>query len=269
MEDYLDIALGIEPPLSTSTIHPGTRESLFSRYNKVEGQESNSNFGVLLSGGRAQGGHHEDAWSVALNRNERSMPEEMETLENVEKAISKVNTYETDTGYNEIVVQHPEIAGVFFHWLEEDGNKGVLKEGEENILPDGNGIQYGWWWKTVGNFQKRDMPLFVLNQTNNTVREVYDLDFEKRTFKVGPVVEPAELTHLHESQKRHQTPEARKRAVGRVFDHVSGILTDEEKEMYRPESMPESEGWGDNNDVPPPLPKEEWDPNGSVPPPLT
>ncbi|NTV22596.1 MAG: hypothetical protein HGB03_03485 [Candidatus Yonathbacteria bacterium] len=241
VEDYLDIDLSIKPPISTSTIHPGTQESLFSHYNKTEGQESG--FGILLSGGRAQGGYHEDAWSVAKNRNERSMPEEMQTLESVNKAISKVNTYDTDTGYNEVVVQSPEIAGVFFNWLEGEGNKDVLKENVENTLLDGNGTRYGGWWERIANIQKRNTPIFVLDRKDNTVRQVYDIDGEKRTFKVTPVWTPDMFVNMPGIYKQHIDPEEKKRAIGRVYDHVSGILTEEEEKTAVRDGREHERAW--------------------------
>ncbi|NTV44852.1 MAG: hypothetical protein HGA67_04175 [Candidatus Yonathbacteria bacterium] len=233
VEDQLDIALSIKAPLSTSTLHPGTEEGLFSDVlGKGEG------FGVLLSGGRAQGGGASDIGSVALNREERLISKETKTLKSVEDGIVKSffggdPQYQESTSYNEIVVQQPEIAGVVFNWLEGTGNQGVLQEEGENTLIDGKGTKYGRWWERVANIQKRNTPIFVLDRKDNTVRQVYDINIEKRTFRVTPVWTPDMFVNMPGIYKQHIDPEEKKRAIGRVYDHVSGILTDEEKQTAR------------------------------------
>lgn len=294
--DQLDIVTGLAPSLSVSTLHPNTEEGLFT-----DTLSKGGGFGILLSEGRVQSGSPSDAGSVAVGRGEREQVGAKRTVDDIDKAIRKEFTsdkpsYETNRGYNELVIQNPKAAGLTFEWLEGDGNMSALKEEEENTLLDGNGIGYGVWWRLIGNMQKRELPIFVLDRTNNTVREVFDLDAEKRTFRVGPIVEPKELTQLSDEYKGHLNPEARRRAVARVFDHVSGILTEEEKELYNPSSMPdggdlkenwnvqelfeeeqlkakkekEKNEWHPHMGVPPPLPKEEeWDPNSGVPPPLS
>jgi hypothetical protein len=276
--DQLDIVTGLAPSLSVSTLHPNTEEGLFA-----DTLSKGGGFGILLSEGRVQSGSPSDAGSVAVGRGEREQVGAKRTIEDIDKAIRKEFTsdrpsYETNRGYNELVVQNPKVAGLTFEWLEGDGNMSALKEGEENMLLDGNDVGYGVWWRLIGNMQQRGLPIFILDRTNNTVREVFDLDTEKRSFRVGPIVEPKELTQLSDEYKEHLSPEVRRRAVARVFDHVSGILTNDEKELYDPSSVPGGGGLKENWNVQELFKEEqlkakkekkkEWHPYMGVPPPL-
>ena len=105
---------------------------------------------------------------------------------------------------------------------------------EETSLQNGGGIRYDRWWDRMQQVMDRDIPIFILD-TNNEAHMIYDIDIEKRTFKVSPTINPEEVGEILGQQ--HRNADNEKAAVGRVFDSVSHLLTEEEKARFAPESV--------------------------------
>ncbi len=229
--DLLDTDLALAPPIAVSSLHPGTREGLF---HDGSGKRSGG-FGCFVSAGRVTAAGRGDIGSVAISRYERVVfGEELKKADNIDEAIKKddfdgKSGYEESTSYNELVVQNPEIAGVYIRWEEGDGNQSALADNAEITLQNGNGRGYDEWWETIGGLKMRNIPFFILDRSNNTTRLAHDIDMEKRTFKVTPVFTPEMMVSMPGIYKQHTDKEERRKAVMRIFDKVSGVLTEEEK----------------------------------------
>ncbi len=230
--DLLDTDLALAPPIAVSSLHPGTREGLF----KDKGSPRGSGFGCFISNGRVTAADKSDMGSVAISRYERVVHSaEAKKADSIDRAIRKADFdgksgyNEKSTSYNELVIQNPEIAGVYFKWEEGNGNQSALTDNAEISLQNGNGRGYDGWWKIIEDLKKRNLPVFVLDRLNNTTRLAHDIDTEKRTFKVTPVFTPEMMVSLPGIYKQHTDKEERRKAVMRIFDKVSGVLTDEEK----------------------------------------
>jgi len=238
MDEQVDIMVGLAPSISASTIHPETRERMFND----EFSKRGSGFGCFISGGRVQAGRPLDMGSVAVSLRERvAYRDDVHSTKNISDAISKTfddaegpRYRDENTSYNEFIIQNPEIAGVYFKWEAGNGMQGALEDNAVISLQNGSGVRYDGWWDSIGELQKKNLPIFVLDRSNNTTRLVYDIDGESRTFKVTLPFDPAMMVSLPGIYKQHTDKEERRKAVMRVFDKVSGVLTDEEK-TFKPD----------------------------------
>ncbi len=214
MEDQFDILLGLAPTISVSTLDRGSQqETVFNR-----------SWGVFLSGGRAIGGARADAFTKARGLRDRVIDDRFKSAEAIETAIAdRDGDY-----YNELVVENPEVAGMYFKW---DESETPLVEGEEIEM---KGADADSWWKKAEEAMKRNVPVFLMTGAN-VARMAYDLDPTRRTFRVAAEMDPASMVDLPGIYRQHLGDDERKRAAMRVFDHVSGALSEEEREAYVPD----------------------------------
>lgn len=227
--DQLDILHGLDPTISVSTLHKGSKQRTFGK----------GSWGVFLSGGRVLGGEESDAGTVARGLRDRKFwNSESETTESIENAITRKNfeKYEGNhlesSSYNELVVENPEIAGVYVKWDDEEP---VLVENNDIYLKNGENIKYDRWWESLSGVMKRGIPLFVLNRENNTVRLMYDVDVKNRSFRVTPEYNPENLIDMPGIYKQHTGKEEKRKSVMRVFDKALGIIPEEERNEYIPD----------------------------------
>lgn len=101
-EDDIDLLLSLEPSISTSSITPGIKTSLF--------QEEFSNMGVILGGGDIEGASSCDADSKSTGiKRRRIIGDRGVSVDKIDETIGQ----RTGSGYNEIVVNNPKVFGVF------------------------------------------------------------------------------------------------------------------------------------------------------------
>lgn len=227
--NQLDIVLGLDPTISVSTLKSDTKQYTF-------GQGS---WGVFLSGGRVIGGEPSDAATIAYGLRNRKMigGDANKTIQGIDVAISGDGRYITrERGYNELVVENPEVAGVYLKW----GTEGwpVLKEGEDILLSQkergDRRDRYTGWWERISAVLKRGAPVFVIDQKNNHVRMLYDINVAEKTFKVTPEYDPSNMVDMPGIYKQHLGKTEKKQAIMRVFDKVTGLISEEEREQYLP-----------------------------------
>lgn len=226
--NQLDILHGLDPTISVSTLHEGSKQRTFGK----------GSWGVFLSGGRVLGGEKSDAGSVAYGlRDRRFCSTRSMTTESIEDAICG---REDSSSYNELVVENPEIAGVYVKWDDEMPD---LVENNEVYLKNENGVGYDRWWDQLSDVMKRGMPLFVLNQNSNTVRLMYDVDIKNRSFKVTPEYNPKNFVDMPGIYQQHLGKEEKRKAAMRVFDKAAGLIPEDERSEYAPDGT-ERDGRG-------------------------
>lgn len=214
-EDQLDILSGLGPTISVSTLdHGKTNQRTFGK-----------GWGAFISSGRIVGGGRSDIGSIAVGLRDRRVSTNDASLDSIENAITGRGY---DEPYNELIVEQPEIAGVYCR-IPND----ILLT--ENVsLQNGNGVRYDSWWGAMQNVMSRNVLIFVLTSDNKT-HLLYDIDLEKRTFKVAGDMRPEDIADMPGIYKQHLGKDEKKAAVGRVFDNVSHLLTDKEKTEFVPD----------------------------------
>ena len=119
-EDDLDILLAFEPSVSASSVMRGSDE-----HGRVSGLWSGSG-GVIISGGSIVEAHESDAGSVSIGiKNRRSSVSSSLSIKGIDAAIQSARRVTPDQigGYNEFVINNPEISGYFKPGeQDEDGN---------------------------------------------------------------------------------------------------------------------------------------------------
>lgn len=109
-EDDIDILLSLEPSLSTSTLQSGVDEE-----GKVSGLWSQSG-GVLISGGKIAAALEQDIGTLSQGiKSRHAFSEGDKTVEQIDEVVSapRRSTPGELGGYNELVVDNPEISGYF------------------------------------------------------------------------------------------------------------------------------------------------------------
>lgn len=234
--DQLDILHGLDPTIAASTLHMGTKQKTFG----------DGSWGVFISGGRVLGGERSDAGSEVYGLRDRRISKNSRTTKAIENAILRKlwsedsSRYEDSTSYNELVVENPEIAGVYVTWDNSFPNLNQETIKLENVK---GGVRYDRWWKNLQDVMKRGLPLFVLNRENNTVRMMYDIDVENKSFKVTPEYDPENIANMPGTYQQHLGKEEKRKAVMRVFDKVTGLISEEERNLYAPDGT-ENDGRG-------------------------
>lgn len=105
LEDDIDILLSLEPSISTSSVVPGSKQGLWG-----------GRIGVVLGGGDVNGVAQSDDGTVTAGIKGRSG-----TTSSVEEIDQKVSDT-SERGYNELVVNNPEVFGFFVNVkVGEDG----------------------------------------------------------------------------------------------------------------------------------------------------
>ena len=223
-EDQLNIMLGLEPTISVSTLSPDSKNRTFG----------NGAMGVLLSGGRIVGGEETDAGTVATGLRSRYIDKRHRTVEAIDKAIERPwgGGKEDSTSYNELVVEQPEVAGIYFKMEAAELEQYTNEHGE--ITPPKN---YGdaWWEERIGAMRKTGVPIFVIEKDTNNVRLVHDIDIKKKTFKVTPKYDPENIVNMPGIYQQHLDTEHRRASVTQVFDKAAHMLSEEERLQHERE----------------------------------
>ncbi len=114
LEDDLDIALSIEPSLSTSSVSPGKRKELF--------QENYGGLGVIIGGGEIRAASRGDAGSVITDKGERISSNSFLSGQSAVDQIDGVLN-DKEGAYNEVIVDNPKVFGLFKSVkVEKDGS---------------------------------------------------------------------------------------------------------------------------------------------------
>ena len=231
--NQLDILHGLDPTISISTLHKGSKQRTFGK----------GSWGVFLSGGKVLGGDKSDAGTVAHGLRDREFYSKSNTTtEAIENAILRKSFSDENenamesTNYNELIVENPEIAGVYVKW---DNEMPPLVDDSEIYLKNENGIRYDAWWQKIADVMKRGMPIFVLNRENNTTRLLYDIDIKNKSFKVTSEYDPNNLTDMPGVYKQHLGKEEKRKATMRVFDKAVGLIPEDERSIYTPDGTEE------------------------------
>jgi len=222
-EDHLNIVLGLDPTLSVSTISPDSK-------NRTFGKKS---WGIIMSGGRVVGGEENDAATVAMGLRDRHIDERFTSIDAIGDAIERplAGGKENSVSYNELVLENPEVAGVYFKWTDDFPE---VREDVDISLKNNEVAGYGsWdgWWDNCQKSIETGAPLFMMESDNN-IRMVYDINISNRTFKVTPVYTPETLIDMPEIYLQHNEESDKNKAVSRVIDKVEHLLTGEKREKY-------------------------------------
>ncbi|HHD92156.1 MAG TPA: hypothetical protein ENL06_00850 [Candidatus Portnoybacteria bacterium] len=106
LEDDIDILLSLEPSISTSSVIPGSKQGLWG-----------GRIGVVLGGGDIMGVSQVDNGTVANGIKERNG--KISSSEEIDEKISDKG----ERGYNELVVNNPEVFGFFQNvQIDKSGN---------------------------------------------------------------------------------------------------------------------------------------------------
>ncbi|GEM_PF-1733148 len=223
--DQLDIIRGLDPTLAVSTLSPDSKNKTFGRASR----------GILFSGGRIIGGDESDAGTVANGLKDRNIAEHHKSTEAISEAIERPSKGKKDSeSYNELVMENPEIAGVYFKWND---NYPSLKDGEDTFLRNNEVAGYGeWdgWWKDTEEMMQSGAPVFVVESDNN-IRLVYDINLKERSFKVTPQYKPETMTDMPGIYQQHLGKEEKRKAAMRVFDKAIGLIPEDEQNKYMPD----------------------------------
>ncbi len=212
--DQYDIVAGLAPTISASSLRMDKSDRTFGK----------GSWGVFLSEGKVLGGNETDTGSVATGLRSRHIPESERSLDSIERAI---NTEPSDT-YNELVVENPQIAGIYTKWNED------MPPLEEAVsLQNTNERIYDKWWEKMKDAVSKGTPIFVLTSDNHT-RMIYDIDTEKRTFRVaGGEITPEDMTDLPDIYKTHLSEDKKRECVMRQINKIGHLLSEEEKQNYQ------------------------------------
>lgn len=224
--DQLDILQGLEPTISASTLCKG----------RTQKTSEKGSWGVFLSGGRVLGGKESDATTIASGlKDRRFCSSDSMTTESIENAILRKefkkynNSNLTGDSYNELVVENPEIAGVYVKWNDE---MPVLNEDGDIYLENDANNRYDKWWSSLSDIMQRNIPIFILNRESNTARMLYDIDLKNRSFKLSSEYDPKNISNMPGIYKDHLGRIAKHKAVMRVFDKATGVILGDEKKEY-------------------------------------
>lgn len=219
-DDQLNIILGLDPTIAVSTLSPDSK-------NRTFGKQS---WGVLLSAGRVVGGSETDAASVVTGLRSRYIDKNQRSTAAIDKAIERPlgNGKIESESYNELVVERPEVAGVYFKWGRDWPE---VREGETISLQNGKNASYDGWWEQIASVMQTGAPIFMIEPGNN-VRLVYDINSKARSFKVTPKYDPENLTDMPGVYKSHTTADSKKSAVTKVIDKVGHLLPENERSAY-------------------------------------
>jgi len=222
-DDQLNIVLGLDPTLPVSTLSPNSKNRTFG----------NGAWGVLLGGGRIVGGEDSDAATTATSLTSRWIKQSSRSIEAIDDAIKRprVGGKINGSSYNELVMERPEVAGVYFKW---SSNLQKLENGVDVFLQKKDQRNHGRgdaWWDHLGGVMKTGAPLFVIEADNN-VRMVYDINLKNRSFKVTPKYDPENMANMPGVYKQHTDHSFKKAAMSKVFDKVANIIPKEKRKAF-------------------------------------
>lgn len=178
-----------------------------------------------MSGGRVAGGKAGDADTAASGLKTRHIEERYKTTEAIDKAI---DNHVDDEYYNELVLEDPEIAGIFFKC---DYDEFPSMHEDEEILFDTGNDTYDEWWEKLKKATEIGAPFFIV-ESKNRVRMVYGIDFAKKSFKVTPQYLPETIIDMPGIYQKHLGEDEKRRAIMQVIDKAAGLIPEEEREKY-------------------------------------
>lgn len=215
--EKLDLVIGLEPTLSSSTLQPGTE------------QQTHGRRGVIFSRGRALGGSRNDMQSLARGLRERVFEDSMKSTASINEAIG--SEHSRQGGYNEIILEKPEVAAVYIN-LCSNGDPDIpqlKEEGDGRFTIDGNLFDS---WECIREAQKRQLGVVIFTEENRAFR-IYDADNEAKTFSITPELRPEDIANNPSAYGDGYAGQQKKRAaVMRVFDKVAHLIPEEERDLY-------------------------------------
>ena len=242
--DQLDIVAGLRPTISASSLRPDTADWTFTP----------GSFGAFISRGKILGGEYGDMGSIALGLKKRLIPKGRETIKSIDGAINRQipklevvtdrdgSKKKKESYYNELIIENPEVAGVYLKWYFKDLPSGESKKNEEGLPIEepenevslqnefnewGNlKASYDLIWNKLKLVADRKIPLFVLTLDNHA-RQIYDIDFQKRSFRVSAEWDPSAMSYEEGIGEWR-----REEAIKRQIKKVSHLLSDAEKKLY-------------------------------------
>jgi hypothetical protein len=239
-EDDIDILLSLEPSLSASTLKSGVDEE-----GKVSGLWSQSG-GVLLSGGKISAAHEQDIGTLSQGIKSRyafsDANKSAEKIDSVVNAPRRANP-EDIGGYNELVVDNPEISGYFkpgavdengAFWAGSMQTRESLTKLHELYNQDPNSSEYadesGRFAKYVSRYKERfdlikekGLPFYVMTPDRKFF-EVQSVN-ENGSLQVG-----AELTPEAAAQARAGLTAEKRKEVGKKLLEREVFRTQKTKE---------------------------------------
>lgn len=207
LNDQLDIVLGLEPTIATSTLRVGNPQ------DKTFGRGS---WGVFLSGGRTLGGEPQDAGTQAHGLRKRNVGERFRGVDSIDDAIMSPHK----ASYNELVVENPKVAGLYIKWSDD-----MPPLSKITSVQNGNGIRYDGWWENMKLVAERNIPIFVLTQDNRT-RMIHGINFQEKTFQVAEGdISPEDMVNLPGIYKQHLGEPEKRAAAMRQINTVKHLLS--------------------------------------------
>jgi hypothetical protein len=190
LEDEMDILLSLEPSISTSSIKQDSENDLFA----------NRSYGVILGGGEVVSARSRDITVPSSIKERMSSTGEISSSEEIDTAISNHNS-----GYDEILVNNPKIAGVFQKVEIVDGDSVAsiygTKESRRNVetsFGEHKKIYENELEDKVKKFRRnmeiaheRGVPQFILTE-NNRMFECLSVSDDGK-INMGKEINPADM----------------------------------------------------------------------------
>ena len=147
------------------------------------------------------------------------MPEQFRGIEAIDEAI----TSPEKTRYNELVIEKPEVAGVYIKWTDV-----MPKLSETMSIQNGDGVRYDLFWERLKASAEKNIPIFVLTPENRAYM-ISDIDVEGRTFRVAKAeMQPEDMTNLPGIYQQHLGETEKRTVAMRQIDKVQHLLSSEE-----------------------------------------
>ncbi|MDO9231713.1 MAG: hypothetical protein Q7U36_04550 [bacterium] len=204
-EDDLDILLSLEPSISVSSINPGKDEN-----GLISGLWSHSG-GIILGGGQISEASIDDAGSVSFGIKDRRSGQKRDegvSAEEIDK-VAKTRRRNAELfkkgGYNEFVVNNPEVFGYFIPGVED--NEGKYWVGSLNIKEQSEAVKnksaywndykemlernISMWRKPIEIASKKGLPIYIKNSEGNFF-ECFSVN-DDGTVEIGKQLMPEEV----------------------------------------------------------------------------
>jgi hypothetical protein len=226
-EDDLDILLSLEPSLSASSLSPGMDDE-----GKVSGLWSQSG-GVLLAGGKISAASIQDVGTLSRGIKSRyAFGESNKSAAEIDAVVQAPRRSKPGElgGYNEMVIDNPEIAGYFKSGaMDEQGNlwaNGLdTRKNLERLHELYNQNPNGHAYKEATDLFQRDLNRYRdrFNQIKTKGLPFYAMTPDRRLFEVSQVNENGSLTFGPEitpeyvAKGRAGLPPEKRKEIGEVL----------------------------------------------------
>lgn len=215
-DDQLDILVGLEPTISASSLQEGVRG---------DGTFGRGSWGAFIGEGKVLGGATGDIGTRAYGLYDREVPSNARDLNSIDRAIdrqSRRTGNNQDKSYNELVVERPQVAGIYFKWSDS-----FPPLAEITSLQNTKSSGYDGWWKRLKSVTEKNVPVFVLTPDNHT-RLIHGIDFEKRTFQLAQVdVRPEDMADLPGIYQQHLGTTEKRTMAMRQINRVRHLISPE------------------------------------------